>query len=94
MKRPLRWRIFWDFFLDFGLALTDLEDYEDSFTVLDRNFLHIYPAVGLGTAIRFLPKFVPIEIELKVGADIYDIYKYRTIGGGNIYITFSIEDKF
>lgn len=93
MKRPLRWQIFWDFFLDFGIAATGLEDYEDNYTI-DYNFLHIYPALGLGTALRFLPKFVPLEIILQVGADIYDIYKQKTISGSNIYITLSIDDKF
>ena len=94
MKRPLKWQIFWDFFLDFGLSVTDLLDYKKDYTILDRNLLHLYPALGFGTALRFLPKFVPIEIVLEVGADIYDIYKQRTINGSNIYISFSIEDKF
>lgn len=93
MKRPLRWQVFWDFFLDLGLAATDMADYEDNYT-FDLNFLHLYPALGLGTAIRILPKFVPIEIVLEVGGDIYDMYKQRTISGDNIYIKFSIEDKF
>ncbi|MBN1216205.1 MAG: hypothetical protein JXA99_12290, partial [Candidatus Lokiarchaeota archaeon] len=93
MKRPLRWQVFWDFYLDLGLAATDMADYEDNYT-FDLNYLHLYPACGLGTSIRILPKFVPIEIVFDIGADIYDIYKQRTISGDNIYIKFSIEDKF
>ncbi len=95
VKRPLRWQIFWDFYIDAGLAATDLADYEDeAYYTKDLNNLHLFPAVGIGTSVRFLPKFAPIEIVIDVGADIYGIYKLRDISGSNILIRLSINDKF
>lgn len=96
IKRPLRWKVFWDFYLDLGLALTDTIyiDNDDHVFTFNRNYLHIFPAAGLGTSIRFLPKFAPIEIAIDLGVDIYGILKQKSIGGNNIVIGFSVNDKF
>jgi len=90
MKRDLNWQVYWDFYIDFGLAFTDLAD--DPYT-LDQNFLHLYPALGVATGVRVVPEFLPIDIELKVGFDVYNIVRVKTISGGNIVIEFAINDK-
>lgn len=90
MKRELNWQVYWDFYIDFGLAFTDIAD--DPFT-LDQNFLHLYPALGVATGIRVIPQFLPIEIELVIGADAYNIVRTKALNGGNIVIEFAINDK-
>ena len=48
----------------------------------------------MGTGIRVLPRFVPIEIKFVVGADIYKILKHKTVDGNTITIVFAISDRF
>ena len=91
MKRELRWQVYWDFYIDFGLALSDIERGDET---LDYNYLHLYPALGIGTSVRVRPRFVPIEIKLDVGVDVYQVLKQKAIDGNTVVLEFSINDKF
>ena len=89
MKRPLIWQIYWDFYIDMGLSLAD-KDY--GVYTFDYNYLHVYPAFGVGTSIRVIPKFVPVNIVLDVGFDVYKILREKNISGGSLILSFSIQD--
>jgi|GEM_PF-4597941 len=90
MKKRMLWQVFWDFYIDFGFVLNN----EENDYTLDKNYLHLQPALGVGTSIRVLPDFVPVEIRLDVGADLYQIIKDRNISGDSIILKFFIEEKF
>jgi hypothetical protein len=58
------------------------------------DYLFLYPAFAIGTSLRALPRFLPVEIKLDVGADIYQIIKLKSISGNSILIKFYINQKF
>ena len=100
IKRPIRWQVFWDFFIDAGLAASDTLIYDDdifyTYTLsknLRNTVLHLYPALGVGTAIRIAPKFIPLEFEIKIGFDIYKILKTSNISGATLVLEINFNDK-
>ncbi|MCG8569413.1 MAG: hypothetical protein MJB14_04670, partial [Spirochaetes bacterium] len=77
VKRELNWQIFWDFFIDIGLA-NETESGDLSLPLLGFNLV---PALAAGTVIRLRPAFVPIEIKLTIGLDAWQLIKSKSIGG-------------
>lgn len=105
VSRPLKWEVYWDFYMNAGLAQNnepEIRWYEkDDGTykelvryTIDRNNLHLYPALTLGTTIRVLPKFVPTQISLNVAGNIWQILRDKEISGKSILLEFSIDDAF
>lgn len=91
MKRDLIWQVYWDFFLDAGAALKDTPDYDD-YRTSDFNNLHLYPALGIGTSIRVVPSFIPLQVRVSVGVDFNLRLKEKSISINNPIIEIAIED--
>lgn len=104
VSRTLKWEAYWDFLLEPGLAQNNQPEIrwieenggykERNRYTIDRNNIHLFPALTVGTAIRVLPRFVPIQIKLNIAANLWTIIRDKEIHGKTILLEFSIEDAF
>lgn len=83
--KDFEWQLFWVFYIDGGLSLNDVMT---DFT-LDRNFMHILPALTVGTAFKVYPKFVPLVVNLEVNFNVYNMIKSK--GGFTSFIFFEFS---
>lgn len=132
IKRQQKWGVFWDIYIDMGLAQNNEPDivwdtydkdekvkffrkeydsivsgwtddqvadigsvyYIKTSYTLDKDYLHLYPALAVGTNIRILPRFWPIEFRFTIAGSIWQIIRDKEITGRSVILEFSIEDAF
>ena len=89
MKKPMMWDVYWVWYTDVMLGVTN----EETDLTLDKNLLHLLPALTIGTAFRFYPKFIPLGINVEVSLNTYNLLKERESFTRYIYFEFSITHQ-
>ena len=89
MKKPMMWDVYWVWYTDMMISVTNKE----TALTLDKNLLHLLPAMTVGTAFRFYPKFIPLGINVEVSINAYNLVKEKGSFTSYLYFEFSITHQ-